>query len=81
MRANIRFKAVEIQAKSGPVVAIENGREISLEVMGGVGGPTPFLKLTGQRTNGVKVAGMEMKKDAKTFEVGEDVMPEALKFA
>jgi DNA sulfur modification protein DndE len=74
----ITLDSCSIAVKSGPVISVIDGRDITVD--GGVfpPGADVFLKVAGEKSENIQLVGIDLTKVKKEVELGENVKPDAV---
>jgi len=67
----IEFKNVTIDTTSGPVIAIKDSRNVTLDKVSTSNAPDTFLKIDGEKTGEVKLANTDLSRAKTPIEFGK----------
>ena len=75
----IQFKGCRVVPTSGPVLTLIQSKNITVD--GGMFPSIPdvFMKVVGEKSNGIRILGVAVKDGQKEVELGANVNPEAVK--
>jgi DNA sulfur modification protein DndE len=74
----IRLKNVRILPRTGPVLSLEDSRNVTMEKVSGPEGVEPFVRLEGQRTGRIRILETDLSKAKKGIELGKNVPADAV---
>jgi polygalacturonase len=74
----ITLRRVEIGVRSGPVVALRDSRNVSIEGGAAPAGTDVFLRVDGAATSGIRLSGVDLRQAKKAVDLGPGVASDAV---
>jgi polygalacturonase len=74
----ITLRRVEIGVRTGPVVALRDSRNVSIESGAAAPGTDVFLRVDGAATRGIRLSGVDLRQAKRAVDVGPGVASDAV---
>jgi DNA sulfur modification protein DndE len=74
----IRLKNVRILPRTGPVLSLEDSRNVTMEKVSGPESVAVFVKLEGEKTGGIRILETDLSKAKRGIELGKNAPADAV---